>query len=393
MKKKRIHVSFLNIMAVVLAISSMTGEAGVLVNMMSPIVYGPRDSWNVSEKIGQLTDHIVGVIAPLWIIEKDTWASVFPENRELYPSNQAMAVLNEERQTDYDTSLGGEGDTNDEILSQDSAQAATAPVASGEGILYTAEMLRDTSYLMSQFYLVDASTYADGLLDAEVFINMDLSVDLSEDEPKVLIYHTHSQEEYADSRPGVWQDTVVGVGDRLKSELEERYQVSVLHLTDTFDVVDGVGDRSEAYTYAEEKVREVLEENPSIEVVIDLHRDGVDENTHLVTNINGKDTAKLMLLNGLCRTTANGPISYLQNDYLTENLAFSFQIQRKAAEYYPDLMRRIYLRAYQYNLHILPRCLLVECGAQTNTVEEVQNAMPLLADMLYLVLSEKTYDK
>lgn len=393
MKKKRIHVSFLNIMAVVLAISSMTGEAGVLVNMMSPIVYGPRDSWNVSEKIGQLTDHIVGVITPLWIIEKDTWASVFPENRELYPSNQAMAVLNEERQTDYDTSLGGEGDTNDEILSQDSAQAATAPVASGEGILYTAEMLRDTSYLMSQFYLVDASTYADGLLDAEVFINMDLSVDLSEDEPKVLIYHTHSQEEYADSRPGVWQDTVVGVGDRLKSELEERYQVSVLHLTDTFDVVDGVGDRSEAYTYAEERVREVLEENPSIEVVIDLHRDGVDENTHLVTNINGKDTAKLMLLNGLCRTTANGPISYLQNDYLTENLAFSFQIQRKAAEYYPDLMRRIYLRSYQYNLHILPRCLLVECGAQTNTVEEAKNAMPLLADMLYLVLTEKIYDK
>ena len=58
-----------------------------------------------------------------------------------------------------------------------------------------------------------------------------------------------------------------------------------------------------------------------------------------------------------------------------------------AAQYYPDLMRRIYLRSYQYNLHILPRSLLVECGAQTNTVEEVQNAMPLLADLLYLVLS------
>ena len=72
---------------------------------------------------------------------------------------------------------------------------------------------------------------------------------------------------------------------------------------------------------------------------------------------------------------------------LTENLAFSFKIQAKAAQYYPDLMRRIYLRSYQYNLHILPRSLLVECGAQTNTVEEVQNAMPLLADLLYLVLS------
>ena len=88
----------------------------------------------------------------------------------------------------------------------------------------------------------------------------------------------------------------------------------------------------------------------------------------------------------LCRTTS-GPIDYLQNPYLAENLAFSFQLQLKAEEYYPDFARRIYLRAYQYNLHILPRALLVECGAQTNTVEEVQNAMPLLADLLYLVLS------
>ena len=122
-------------------------------------------------------------------------------------------------------------------------------------------------------------------------------------------------------------------------------------------------------------------------MIIDLHRDGVSDETRLVTNINGKDTAQLMFLNGLCRTVSSGPIDYLQNEYLTENLAFSFKLQLKAAEYYPDLMRRIYLRSYQYNLHIRPRSLLVECGAQTNTVEEVQNAMPLLADMLYLVLS------
>jgi stage II sporulation protein P len=155
----------------------------------------------------------------------------------------------------------------------------------------------------------------------------------------------------------------------------------------TIDVVDGNSFKFIHDTYAEEKIRDVLEEYPSIEVIIDLHRDGVDENTRLVTSVNGKDTAQIMLLNGLCRTTTNGPISYLQNNYLTENLAFSFQVQAKGAQYYPSLMRKIYLRSYQYNLHILPRCLLVECGAQTNTVTEAQNAMPLLADLLYLVLS------
>ena len=389
MSRKRIFPSLFFMMIVLFGMSLMTGEAGIFMNMMSPVIYGRRNMWDMSKEIEKLSDYLVGAIAPRWLMEKDRWSAVYPENEELYPSDQVMAVLNEKNS--YGTISGGEGDINDDT--KDSAQAVAAPVASGQGIVYTAEMLRDTSYLMSQFYLVDASTYADGLLDAEDFIHMDLSVDLDGEEPKVLIYHTHSQEEFADSRPGVWQDTVVGLGNRLKTELEGRYQIGVLHVQESFDVIDGITDRSAAYTYAEERVREILEENPSIEVVIDLHRDGVDENTRLVTNINGKDTAQLMLLNGLCRTTANGPISYLQNDYLAENLAFSFQIQRKAAEYYPNLMRRIYLRAYQYNLHILPRCLLVECGAQTNTVEEVQNAMPLLADMLYLVLSEKTYDK
>ena len=87
-----------------------------------------------------------------------------------------------------------------------------------------------------------------------------------------------------------------------------------------------------------------------MKVVIDIHRDGVGEDTRLVTDVHGEDTAQIMFLNGLCRTSANGPIEYLQNPYLSENLAFSFQLQAKAAQYYPDFTRRIYLRSYQYNL-------------------------------------------
>ncbi|MFR7476204.1 stage II sporulation protein P [Frisingicoccus sp.] len=370
----------------------LSGE-NVWLNSMSPVLYGRDVYISVSKLTESVSDGLIGSWVPLWLTQKERAAFSGNGVNELYPSDSVLAAVYAENHPD---SEGGDPGADGvpvnsgagQASGDEAAQAVNAPVASSEGVVYTADMLKDYNYFVNLFYAIDSTTYApEGLLDAGNFMNMDLSIDLQGEEPKVLIYHTHSQEAFADSRPGEWQDTVVGLGETLKNNLETRYGISVLHLTDTFDVIDGVTDRSAAYTYAEQRVREVLEEYPSIKVVIDLHRDGVAESTRLVTEIDGKETAQLMLLNGLCRTAANGPIEYLQNPYLTENLAFSFKIQAKAAQYYPDLMRRIYLRSYQYNLHILPRSLLVECGAQTNTVEEVQNAMPLLADLLYLVLS------
>ena len=370
----------------------LSGE-NVWLNSMSPVLYGRDVYISVSKLTESVSDGLIGSWAPLWLTQKERAAFSGNGVNELYPSDSVLAAVYAENHPDSEG--GGSGAEGVPVNSgagqtsgDEAARAVNAPAASSEGVVYTADMLKDYNYFVNLFYAIDSTTYApEGLLDAENFMNMDLSIDLQGEEPKILIYHTHSQEAFADSRPGEWQDTVVGLGETLKNNLETRYGISVLHLTDTFDVIDGVTDRSAAYTYAEQRVREVLEEYPSIKVVIDLHRDGVAESTRLVTEIDGKETAQLMLLNGLCRTAATGPIEYLQNPYLTENLAFSFKIQAKAAQYYPDLMRRIYLRSYQYNLHILPRSLLVECGAQTNTVEEVQNAMPLLADLLYLVLS------
>ena len=100
--------------------------------------------------------------------------------------------------------------------------------------------------------------------------------------------------------------------------------------------------------------RKLLKENPAIEVVIDLHRDGVAEGTHLVTEIDGKPTAQIMFFNGLSRTRANGNISYLSNPYLEDNLAFSLQMEIAAATYYPGFARHIFLRAYRYNMHFKP---------------------------------------
>ena len=152
------------------------------------------------------------------------------------------------------------------------------------------------------------------------------------------------------------------------------------------DLIDGQLDRSKAYEMAEKGVKKILNQNPSIEVVIDLHRDGVPETTHLVTTLDGKQTAKFMFFNGLSRTKTNGDIAYLKNPYIQDNLAFSFQMQLQTESMYPGLARRIYLKGYRYSLHMMPKSLLIEAGAQTNTVEEIKNAMDLLAKVLSKVL-------
>ncbi|MDO4453854.1 MAG: stage II sporulation protein P [Eubacteriales bacterium] len=251
------------------------------------------------------------------------------------------------------------------------------------------DQLGDFNFLLNQYYIVDDSTSIDdSLLNAENFLEKDFSIVKDPTVPQILIYHTHSQEEFVDSVPGDDTTTIVGVGDYLTELLEGTYGYQVIHDRGVYDLIDGVLDRDAAYDYSLEAVEQILAENPSIEVVIDLHRDGVD-GKRLVTEINGEETAPIMLFNGLSRLADGQEIDYLPNPYLEENLAFSFQIQLKAEQFYPDLMRPVYLRGYRYNLHVRPRTLLVEAGTQLNTLQEEKNAMKYLAQILDQVLSGK----
>ena len=243
--------------------------------------------------------------------------------------------------------------------------------------------LQDFDYLRQLFYQVDNTTTVDSnLLDVNKLLTKDMTLKENVDGPQILIYHTHSQEGYADSLAGDMKTSVVALGAYLTQILTEKYGIEVLHHTGQYDV----SNRDGAYAEALPNLEQILKENPSIEVVIDLHRDGVPITTHLVTEINGKPTAQIMFFNGLSKTTALGELEYLANPYIEDNLAFSFQMQLAATEYYPDFARRIYLKGYRYNMHLLPKSLLVEVGAQTNTFQEAKNAMEPLADLLVKVL-------
>ena len=275
---------------------------------------------------------------------------------------------------------GGSGDGTEDYGAEVSVSA------NFPGQVYQLAQLEDYDFLMSHFYSVHTSTTAErGLMDARKLLSRDFCIaDGAEEGPQILIYHTHSQEAFADSGEG---ENIVEVGAYLAELLEEK-GFSVYHDRSVYDVRDGELDRNKAYTYALEGITGILEENPSIQVVIDLHRDGVDEGTRLVTEINGKETARIMFFNGLSQTP-DGPIPYLENPYREENLAFSLQLQLKAEAYYPGFMRKIYLKGLRYNMHLRPASCLVEAGAQTNTYQEVRNAMEPLAEILTMVLQGK----
>jgi len=217
----------------------------------------------------------------------------------------------------------------------------------------------------------------------------DLHTSLYGAAPKILIFHTHSQESYIGAGPGK-RAGVADVGDELARILVRQYGVSVLHDTGVYDMVNGAADVNGSYERMEAAVSRLLAQYPSVEVLLDLHRDALPGGARLITEINGKPTAQLMLVNGVtCLSDSGRPRTMpdLVNPYLRENLAFSLQTQLIANERYPGLMRRIYLKPYRYSLNLRPKSLLVEVGTDTNTLEEAENAMGPLARILVEVLS------
>lgn len=315
-----------------------------------------------------------------WKLESSSF--VLTENgQELEISEEAEAV--QEEVVPHYASIIGEDDiryqpeTDIELTGKQVKEALTE-----EDI----GKLRNLDFLRNNFYIVDKRTeLTSDDFNVDQFLQEDVTIDNSLSGPKVLIFHTHSSEGFLDSDMSDPMNGIMGAGEELAQILEEKYGIETLHHLGRYDIVDGKSQILGAYERMEPDIRKILQENPSIQVVIDMHRDGVAEGTHLVKNINGKDCAQIMFFNGLCKLNKNGtlqPIAGLENPYIKTNLALSFQMQLMSNNLYPTLTRRIYLNAYRYSLHMIPKSMLIEVGAQTNTREEVSNSMELLAELL-----------
>ncbi|MDE6052251.1 MAG: stage II sporulation protein P, partial [Lachnospiraceae bacterium] len=305
---------------------------------------------------------------------------------------EEMAAL--ENSLAYQNSLGNEIETESHdnsltdsrkqqeleraVLAENTAAAGAFVPAQAPVAKYSEQQLVDPAFIKTTFYSEDATTQIrTDQLQYNTLMGFDAALKQDNSNVQILVYHTHSQEAYIDSIPGDPSTTIVGVGEHLCDILRTQYGFNVLHHTGEYDVES----RDNAYSNAMVGLEKVLAENPTIEVMIDLHRDQTNPDTKLVTTIQDRQTARFMFFNGLCYTRALGALKNLPNPYVQDNLSFAFQMQLAAEEYYPGLTRRIYLKGYRYNLHYRPKSVLIELGSQTNTVEEAMNSMEPLADL------------
>ena len=198
------------------------------------------------------------------------------------------------------------------------------------------------------------------------------------DKPRVLIVHTHATEAfYPVFRSTDINENIVRVGTELKANLEEM-GIQSIHVTTQHDAESFNG----AYARSLDTIEYYLKKYPSIQVVMDVHRDAITENGEklkLTTTIDGKKTAQLMLVVG---TNEGG----LKHDNWRDNFAFAVKLENEFNTSYPKFARPINLRRERFNQHTSPAALIVEVGGDGNTMEEALNASLYLARALKKII-------
>ena len=171
------------------------------------------------------------------------------------------------------------------------------------------------------------------------------------------------------------------VGEEIASVLESE-GVGVIHDKTVYD-----SQYSGAYERSGKAVDEYLKKYPSIQVVIDVHRDGIQtsETSKIkpVTTINGKKAAQIMIISG-CE--GNGVTDFPDWEY---NLRFALNLQKKAEDMYPSLMRPLFFCNRKYNMDVTPFSLLLEFGTDANTLEEAVYSARLIGNSLVSLLEAK----
>ena len=207
--------------------------------------------------------------------------------------------------------------------------------------------------------------------------------------PAVLIFHTHTTESYEMLDRGWYaQDYItrsnspdrnmVRIGTEIKQQLEQA-GYSVIHDTRIHDE-----KYTGAYAHSAKSVEEYLKKYPEIQIVLDVHRDAIeqDDGTRIkpTANILGKDAAQIMIISG-CE---EGKVTGFPN--WKKNLTFALELQSICEEMYPGLMRPLYFCQRKYNMNLSPNNLLVEMGSSANTLEEAAYSGRLLGNALVKLL-------
>lgn len=231
--------------------------------------------------------------------------------------------------------------------------------------------------------------------DVQALLKQPLSWNLTGDAPTVLIIHTHASESYTRQMGQNYAETtefrtlntaynMVALGEKLAVLLEEA-GICVIHDRSLHDYPS----YNSAYTNSRQSVQDYLSRYPSIQVVLDLHRDAVlnsDGSQYAPTlTVNGEMVAQLMLVVG---TDASG----MQHPRWEENLAAAVKLQVLLERQVPGITRPTILRAQRYNHDLSDGAMIVEIGTAGNSLQQAMAAVPYLAEALIGLCRGTTVD-
>lgn len=209
-----------------------------------------------------------------------------------------------------------------------------------------------------------------------------LKPDVEINKNKVVIYHTHTCESYTATenynyvQSGNFRSTdlnfsVARVGDELDKQLTS-YGVQVVHDKTYHDYPAYNGSYGRSLKTAES----ILANHSDADIVIDLHRDAIADETYAPkVKIGDEYASQLMFVMG--SNVANSI-----NANWNQNLKFAIKVMQKANELYPGLFKPIILRNSEYNQHVAKGACIIEVGSTGNTLEESMNSMKYLAKIL-----------
>lgn len=223
--------------------------------------------------------------------------------------------------------------------------------------------------------LLHITNYPDYTLDVPAMLTAPLSWDLTTEAPSVLIVHTHACEGYegtADYRTTDKTQNMVSVGEALAQSLRSK-GIAVLHDTTLHDApyYDG------AYFRCRDTIEQYLQQYPSIQMVIDLHRDAYTDSSGNQASgaitVNGVTTSRLMFLVG---TDADG---WNHPDW-SQNLSTALKLQTILEKKYPGLCRPICMRSSAFNQDLSRGMLLIEVGTAGDQKAHAVQAVQFLSE-------------
>lgn len=308
----------------------------------------------------------------------------------------------ENKKSDYIDEKG-----NTDIIEKDVSAIVTSPVPTDiQKLINQAEKTyanssNDGKIIEKDYSKQNATAELDGIyvrnttlehdIDIQKYLNGRVYADIDKKETSVLIYHTHTTESYElldrgfytnerSSRSENSGENMIRVGEEICRILEEN-GYKTIHDKTIYDK-----KYSGAYERSCENISKILKENPSIQIVLDVHRDAIYQKdgsrVKPVVQINGRKAAQIMIISG-CE---DGNVTNFPN--WEKNLSFAVQLQNKLKNDNPQLVRPLMFCSRKYNMHLTPCSLLVEFGTDANTLSEAVYSAELFAKSLSEFLKE-----